>query len=623
MTCKSDLSVDEKMAEVKRLVEEKTRDLLDRKCFTEKDKQLITGLNDENHLVHAPEFRPLIPYTYPNFKIHKLSREQLQDKMIPPTRLVHATREGPLYRTEKWVKPYLTKISRKFCGDEFLLDTPDLIGDIKKFNQKRVNKQHKDGFLLFTLDVVALYPSIRIDLALESLKVALENCDLDSGTCAAVYEFTELILQNAFIGFKGNVYTGKVGIPTGNCVSRQVADNTLHHLLFDKIKPQMTTLWDLITFWKRFIDDVFGIWRGTVRQFNLFVKKLNELAKPFGIQFGDQQIGRSVDYLDVTVYLDEEDNLQYKLFKKDTDARNYLKTTSFHPPSVFKSVVYSQMIRVISRNSQDSTCVTDLEQLKTDLEKSGHKMEKMDELEPLAVQRTIELDLYGNTKKDKMDGKKLVFSVKYFEELNTLKSLVHSIKPDIQQLCGMSTQVTFAVRKQPSVGNIIVRNRTLSNISESATGGVRTQRCGQGLCKTCPYLFSSSDKIMVNGMPLYLDFSLKCNSKNIIYIAQCTLCSSGSNEYKNDTYIGQTMTAMNARMNGHRSKFVIDEKMLFENSALSMHCYLEHKACFSMEVFKLGIIKQVRPVELNREEECLIQKYRTFISGLNRIKVVR
>ena len=292
----------------------------------------------------------------------------------------------------------------------------------------------------------------------------------------------------------------------------------------------------------------------------------------------EKQIGRSVDYLDVTVYLDDSNQLQYKLFKKETDARLYLKTTSFHPPHVFKSVVYSQMIRVIRRNSLDATCVQDLEQLRSDLAKSGHKEEVMDELEPLAVQRAIEMDLYNSPKQKKSLGDKVVFSVKYFEELDSLKALVNSIKPDIQQLCGEDIQVTFAIRKQPSMANVIVRNRALSEGDARKPASTKTQKCGNAKCKTCPFLFSTSDHISVNGMPVYLDFSLKCNSKNVIYIAQCTICSKGGQKFKDDTYFGQTMTAMNTRMNGHRSHFVIDNRLLFEKSALSMHCFLIH--CF-------------------------------------------
>ena len=123
-------------------------------------------------------------------------------------------------------------------------------------------------------------------------------------------------------------------------------------------------LQQMITFWKRYIDDILGLWIGSKRQFDLFVSKLNIAAKPFGIQFGDCQFGKSVNYLDVQLTLGEDNQIEYKLFKKETDARLYLNTDSFHPQHVFRSVVFSQMIRVIQRNSKDVTCVEDLAELK-------------------------------------------------------------------------------------------------------------------------------------------------------------------------------------------------------------------------------------------------------------------
>ena len=76
-------------------------------------------------------------------------------------------------------------------------------------------------------------------------------------------------------------------------------------------------------------------------------------------------------------------------------------------------------------------------------------------------------------------------------------------------------------------------------------------------------------------------------------------------------------------MNGHRSKFQIDSTLKFEQSALSMHAYLKHKDDFNMQIFKLGIVKQVNPNSLNRLEDYFITKFRTNIYGLNRIVVVR
>ena len=42
-----------------------------------------------------------------------------------------------------------------------------------------------------------------------------------------------------------------------------------------------------------------------------------------------------------------------------------------------------------------------------------------------------------------------------------------------------------------------------------------------------------------------------------------------------------------------------------------------------MKHFKLGFVKKVRPMELDREEDMFINRFRTNIFGLNRIVVVR
>ena len=171
----------------------------------------------------------------------------------------------------------------------------------------------------------------------------------------------------------------------------------------------------------------------------------------------------------------------------------------------------------------------------------------------------------------------------------------------------------------------MLKNRGLSDRPQTAEGpkGPKYQKCGGPGCLTCPFLFNSKDIIVVNGVKVNLDFRLTCKDKNILYIAQCQICKAPNKLYNEDTYFGQTVSAMHIRMNGHRSKFVIDKNLLFEQSALSYHCFLAHKSQCSMTYFKLGIVKKVRPLNLDREESILINKYRTNVWGLNRICVVR
>ena len=110
---------------------------------------------------------------------------------------------------------------------------------LKNFNRKALTKPRRNS-QLFTLDVAALYPSIRPELALTALQDALNNSmDYSLEMKDALYEFTKLIFSESFVTYKGEGYINKEGIPTGNCISRQVADVTMHWLLFKKVCKQI------------------------------------------------------------------------------------------------------------------------------------------------------------------------------------------------------------------------------------------------------------------------------------------------------------------------------------------------------------------------------------------------
>ncbi len=110
-------NTEQQLDHVKNEVKSLTIELAQRKLISESDKTLIAGLTSNNRPKIAPEYHPEHPYAYPLFKIHKLSNTQLENKVIPPNRLVHASKFGPLYRMEKWSSPYLTDISREFCKE--------------------------------------------------------------------------------------------------------------------------------------------------------------------------------------------------------------------------------------------------------------------------------------------------------------------------------------------------------------------------------------------------------------------------------------------------------------------------------------------------------------------------
>ena len=73
--------------------------------------------------------------------------------------------------------------------------------------------------------------------------------------------------------------------------------------------------------------------------------------------------GSLVNFLYVTLFVDDDGFIQYRLFKKPTDLRLYLKSNSFHPSHVFDSVAFSQIKRVMRRSSTPEFAEEDVSDL--------------------------------------------------------------------------------------------------------------------------------------------------------------------------------------------------------------------------------------------------------------------
>ena len=512
------------------------------------------------------------------------------------------------------MSPHLTAISKEYCKDEYLRDTDDFLGKLEDWNTetKTTPKKERQKIHLFTLDVKALYPSIRPDIAKFALADALsEDKTTASGIKVSLKEMTDLLFDKSFVACKGKCYQPQEGIPTGGCNSRQTADCTLHWLL-ETVKEDIPS-WNLIGLFKRFIDDIFGIWKGTERQFQSFVELLNQQTKLYGIEFGESSIGDAVHFLDVTVYIDEEGLLQYKLYRKATDSRHYLRKGSFHPPHVFDAVAYSQMMRVTKRNSMEDHAKKDVEELKADLVSCGYREEDLARL-----QKKLDESRAGNLVRRDIDDKPVITAVfDYFQEIKELKTLLRTLEPDINRLLGEPINVLVATRKGPSIRNRVVKNRSLCEHSTEEGPGT-SQRCNARKCKSCPQMIEEGQSLLVNGLRVKPSGKHTCKSKNVVYVAQCTICEG---KPVDSAYVGQTQQKFHQRANGHRACFVDDDPDTIEKSALALHAKEKHPDQFNMRIFRFAIVDSVQGGALNKREARAINEYRTNVMGLNRMYI--
>ena len=350
---------------------------------------------------------------------------------------------------------------------------------------------------------------------------------------------------------------------------------------------------------------------GTKRSFNNFVTQLNTETKKYGIEFPANEVlfGKEVHFLDLCVYLDDDNTIQYRGYTKPTDAKRYLNPKSFHPNAVFNSIPFSQFLRVWRNNSREENRTAELAQCATYFENSGYNPEKLKKLIVGVRNKVASIrEETNDNPTETSETETLVFPVHYFEGVAEFKDLVRSLRGEFQQLIG-DTRIMFAMKKSNSLGNMVVRNKQLSI---SNTDG-DSQRCNGRGCMQCP-LTNNKTKIIVNNSVVRIPRHLNCRSKNVIYMWVCKLCG------EKEVYFGRTTQKCQDRTSGHRGCFNGDEEK-WDKSALSMHARDVHQTQFSLDIFTISVVKKVSPQQLRREEFKFIEKYRTLTLGLNRYKV--
>ena len=191
-------------------------------------------------------------------------------------------------------------------------------------------------------------------------------------------------------------------------------------------------------------------------------------------------------------------------------------------------------------------------------------------------------------------------------------------------------QVKIVARRAPSLKDTLFKRRALAlgcgfaptvpcTPPDATRRGPRCQTCA--LTSGVDWLKSNDRRVRTKGG--------NCKTRNIIYAAQCLICSS------RNTYVGKSVTSLSMRVNGHRSSFYkilrnpshLDPNGIDDTNVLGAHLIFEHGASQQSEFnssFKFSIISSVDPPNLRKFEQFYIDKLKSkYPYGLNRIDSVQ
>ena len=521
---------------------------------------------------------------YHLLKTHKIPSEvenpqEWLDLNGHPLRGIISGRGGPTERLASFVNYFLQPGMKDLPS--FLQDTKHTLQIIEEINQSiESGELSLEGVALVSLDVESMYNNMSEELAggatreflNESRKGDEESLRVQS---SSILEALDICLKNSFFSFNDQIYQQIGGVGTGYIFAPPYT--CLGMGKFEKeVFSQNKSLLERIKLWKRFIDDILMLFKGTQSECESLVNWLNSL-QPGVIKFKYQYSTEVIEFLDLKIYL-EGGRLKTNLFIKPSNQQLYLDYFSNHPQPCKEGIVYGQALRILERCSEGEWAETHLENLREKLIERNYPDSLIQEKFVKAKQRSRHELIHQHRRGGKRDNKvRLIFTHNggnppLHQWLRNAKKCL--VKNERAKAIGQNIQICFSQPKN------LQRLVTQKKPPKPQVENPGCWKCSSKKCTVaCPVLKEGTKFSSTNtGRTYTIRQSLDCNSSFIIYLATCKKCGG--------QYVGKSETPFKKRHSNHR------QEIKKEIGGLGQH-YGGRRGC-QYENVSIQLIEQVQ-----------------------------
>jgi hypothetical protein len=430
----------------------------------------------------------------------------------------------------------------------YLRDTKHTLQVISEINDKLADGEISlDGVGLVSLDLESMYTNMTEELGTQACKEYLESRSfLQDGneqvSSNSILTALNLCLKNNILEFDKKLYkqisgvgTGAKFAPTYACLGAGKFEELVFNSNHDMIEK--------IIIWKRFIDDVFMLFRGCEEECKQLVEWLNSLM-PGVIKFKFQFSFQKIEFLDLEIYL-EDNRIETNLFVKPTNKQIYLDFNSNHPEHCKSSIPYSQALRVVERCSSLENRNLHLNNLKSKLEDRNYPQDLIENKFEKAKSKDRKELIFQSRKKALKDGKvRLMFTH-------------NNANPPIHQWVRAGKKLLLRNEKAKEIGKRIQIGTKQPKNLQRTVGGYNDSgrlekpppdagctKCNQ--CRVvCPVLVESKIFKSENTKKIYnIRQKITCNSDWLIYLCTCRKCGG--------QYVGKSKTSFKIRHSNHK-----------------------------------------------------------------------
>ena len=477
--------------------------------------------------------------------------------------------------------------------DEWVKDLPTYIQDTTHFLNRleQIKKTLPQKYIMFTMDVRKLYPSIPQREGIEACREALEKRKNKSIPTQAVIDMMKVVLENNIFEFGEDKYLQTEGTAIGSKLGKNFACTYMgrweDQLRKTCSKKPLTFL--------RYIDDIFGIWEYTEEELQQFHKVANSIHPQ--IQLDLKWSTSKIEFLDVLVET-QGNHLQTSIYNKPTDKHLYLHAKSDHPETTKKAIAYGLGIRARRICSTEETYQEARQAIQKQLVKRGYN--------PIPIEKSLtKVDKQSREtllqyKKHTKNNSRVPLTVTYHKDLPDIQKILHN-RLDVLRRSERMSQIfkdppLTAFRRDSNLKDILVHSKHKKMFEREP---IKCKSCV--ICK----LITDTTTHEVNGKKYNFKL-INCKTTNIVYGIKCKEC-------KKLLYVGETGNKIYERFQNHTSS--IRKRA---NNPVADHFNLEQHCINSIEIVGLERIR-MNDIHLRKIRESFwIKKLKTkHPDGLN------
>ena len=353
------------------------------------------------------------------------------------SRSIVAGNDRPTEQISSFVDSLLQPIAKS--QKSYLKDTTDFVNFIERRNLP------EDNFLV-SLDVASLYTNIPQEEGKNTVYKAYqtfygENTPIPTQSLRRILK---LILQENSFEFNGKNYLQTHGTAMGTKMAVAFANIFMSAVETEILNLSKTKPLE----WKRYIDDIFSLWRTDRKEIDEFIALANRHHP--SIKFTAELSDKEINFLDTTVYKGERFHnqgiLDIRTHFKPTETFQYTHFSSCNPHGVRKGLIKGEALRLLRTNSSAKSFYENIYNLKKRLHTRGYPHNL---IEKITSEVKFTKQKSALQKNNKVRKKILPFITTYDPALLNLKNILmskwHKIqdKPLLREIYNESPIISY------------------------------------------------------------------------------------------------------------------------------------------------------------------------------------